>query len=34
VQFLTPDDIADAMVRVIGESELTASYVRVDNQRL
>ena len=34
VQFLTPDDIADAMVRVIGESELTASYVRVDNRRL
>jgi NAD(P)-dependent dehydrogenase (short-subunit alcohol dehydrogenase family) len=34
VQFLTPDEIVDAMVKVIGETELTASYVRVDNQRL
>ncbi len=33
VQFLTPDDIVDVMVQVIGETELTASYVRVDNQR-
>ena len=34
VTFLTPDDIVDAMVTVINETALTASYIRVDNQRL